>query len=277
MPSFALETSRIEARARWPESWRISHHHDDVEIWRGTSDRGYAKMYDQRRRRVLDALRSVASPGAKLLDLAAAQGNYTLAAAAMGYHITGNDPRADLVDYVKLKSPLAERIEFVPGNIFELGDRFAGAFDVALALEVVEHVAHPDQFLAQLATVVKPGGHLIISTPNGGYFLNRLPRFSDCPDASIYEDQQFKPDSDGHIFLLHQDEIATLSKRAGLELVRHEMFTNPLSAGHAKTARLHRILPGALIGAVEGVTAMLPSALTRKLSAASVTILRRPS
>lgn len=277
MPSYAFKTSRFEAQPDWPESWRVSHHHDDVEIWGGKSNPGYTRMYDQRRKRVLDALSSIASPGAKLLDLAAAQGNYTLAATAMGYRVTWNDLRADLVDYVKLKSPLAAQVEFVPGNIFDLGDRFASAFDVALALEVVEHVAHPDQFLAQLATVVKPGGHLVISTPNGGYFLNRLPRFSDCPDASIYEDQQFKPDSDGHIFLLHQDEIVSLSKRAGLELVRHEMFTNPLSAGHAKTAGLHRILPGAAIDAVESVTAMLPDAFTRKISAASVTVLRRPS
>ncbi|MES2058574.1 MAG: methyltransferase domain-containing protein [Pseudomonadota bacterium] len=277
MPSYAFETSRIEAGHNWPESWQVSHHHDDVEIWGGRSNPGYTKMYDLRRRRVLDALRSVASPGASLLDLAAAQGNYTLAAVAMGYRVTWNDLRADLIDYVKLKSPLADQIEFVPGNIFELGDTFAGAFDVALALEVVEHVAHPDQFLAQLATVVKPGGHIIISTPNGGYFLNHLPRFSDCPDASIYEDQQFKPDYDGHIFLLHQDEIATLTKRAGLELIRHEMFTNSLSAGHAKTAWLHKILPEGLIDAIEGATAILPDALRRKLSAASLTVLRRPA
>ena len=275
--TYVFETTRLTPAPDWPDSWLVSECHDDVEIWGGTSNPGYTMMYDQRRRHVLDALRSVAEPGVKILDMAAAQGNFSLAAAAIGYRVTWNDLRADLIDYVKLKSPLAAQVEFVPGNIFELGDTFAGVFDVALALEVVEHVAHPDEFLAQLATVVKPGGHIIISTPNGGYLLNRLPRFSDCPDTSIYEDQQFKPDSDGHIFLLHQDEIQSLTKDAGLEVVSHRMFTNPLSAGHAKTNRLRNILPTAVLNVVEGMTALLPDALGRKILASSVTVLRRPA
>lgn len=273
---YTFDTHRIPPEPHWPDSWRVSHHHDEVEIWGSRDNLGYTMMYDQRRRRVLDALSSIAKPGSRLLDMAAAQGNYSLAAAALGYDVTWNDLRADLIDYVKLKSPLAERLTFVPGNIFDLGDTFRDAFDVALALEIVEHVAHPDEFLARLATVVKPGGHIIISTPNGGYLLNPLPRFSDCSDASIYEDQQFRPDSDGHIFLLHQDEIEALTKRAGLEIVRHELFTNPLSAGHVKTGLLHRILPATLIDAVESATAKLPHAMGRKIAAASLTILRRP-
>ncbi|MEN2785439.1 methyltransferase domain-containing protein [Sphingomonas qilianensis] len=272
-----FETTRLDAQPGWPESWRVSQHHDDVEIWGRKSNPGYTRMYHQRRDRVLSALRSVAAPGARVLDLAAAQGNFSLAAAAMGYDVTWNDLRADLIDYVKLKSPLAARLHFHPGNIFDVSDDVAGTFDVALALEVVEHVAHPDAFLAQLAKVVRPGGHIIISTPNGGYFLNTLPRFSDCPDAAIFEDQQFKPDSDGHIFLLHQDEIAALSARAGLELVRHEMFTTPLSAGHAKTRHLLPFLPAAVIEAAERLTTLLPLAARRKLSSASITLLRRPA
>ena len=276
MPSYGFETQPIDPQADWPESWQVSHHYDTIEIWGSDADPGYTTMYDQRRRQVLNALREVAQPGTKILDLAAAQGNYSLAATALGYDVTWNDLRGDLIDYVKLKSPLAAKIDFVPGNILELGDAFAGTFDVVLALEVIEHVAHPDEFLIQLGKVVKPGGHIILSTPNGGYFRNTLPRFSDCADPSIFEDLQFKPNADGHIFLLHQDEIAVLTKATDLHLVRHEMFTNPLSAGHVKTALLHRLLPASMIDAIERMTGMLPEVVRRKLSTASVTVLRRP-
>jgi SAM-dependent methyltransferase len=41
-----------------------------------------------------------------------------------------------------------------------------GEFDVTLSLETVEHVAFPNQFVRELGRVTKPGGKLILSTPN---------------------------------------------------------------------------------------------------------------
>ncbi|MBI5641479.1 MAG: class I SAM-dependent methyltransferase [Nitrospirae bacterium] len=39
-------------------------------------------------------------------------------------------------------------------------------FDIVLALEVIEHVTSPTRFFASLDKVIKPGGVLLISTPN---------------------------------------------------------------------------------------------------------------
>lgn len=50
--------------------------------------------------------------------------------------------------------------------LVEAGERF----DAVLALEVVEHVADPDLFLAACSRLVRPGGLLILST------LNRTPK-----------------------------------------------------------------------------------------------------
>ncbi len=72
-----------------------------------------------------------------------------------------------------------------------------------LIAEVIEHVAHPDGFLRNIAQMLKPGGHIVLSTPNSEYFKNDLPRFSDCADPSQYEAIQLKPNSNGHVFLLH--------------------------------------------------------------------------
>ncbi len=41
-----------------------------------------------------------------------------------------------------------------------------GTFDLVTAMEVVEHVADPKSFLADLAARLSPGGLLILSTPN---------------------------------------------------------------------------------------------------------------
>ncbi len=39
-------------------------------------------------------------------------------------------------------------------------------FDVVLAMEIVEHVASPQEFIASLQKLLKPGGLLIMSTLN---------------------------------------------------------------------------------------------------------------
>ena len=104
-----------------------------------------------------------------------------------------------------------------------------------------------------------------MTTPNGGYFKNRLPKFSECADPAVFESGQFKPNADGHIFLLHVDEIEPLARRAGLSVDRIALFTNPLTAGHVKTEALLRIMPRFLVNALEGATQMLPALLKKKL------------
>jgi SAM-dependent methyltransferase len=42
----------------------------------------------------------------------------------------------------------------------------SGAFDWVLAIEVIEHLRRPDAFLAEIARVLRPGGRLLLSTPN---------------------------------------------------------------------------------------------------------------
>ena len=193
---------RVRPQERWPESWKLSYVYDLEEVYGEISNRGYAYAYRERRQHTLDLVADVLPPGARILDIAAAQGNFSLALAEMGYHVTWNDLRAELADYVRLKYERGD-LDFSPGNAFDL--KFDEPFDAVLITEVIEHVAHPDQFLANTARLVRTGGYIVLTTPNGAYFRNTLPRFSDCVDPTIYEGGQFKPNADGHIFLLHPD------------------------------------------------------------------------
>ena len=238
------------------------------------SHRGYAYAYQNRRSVTLEILGDVLAPGARVLDVAGAQGNFSLALAEMGYRVTWNDLREELAGYVRLKHERGD-VEYMPGNVFDL--QVEPRFDAVLVTEVIEHVAHPDRFLQQAAALVRPGGYIVMTTPNGRYFRNTLPKFSECEDASRYEAVQFRPNADGHIFLLHPDEIEGLARRAGLEVDALTLFTNSLTSGHMKTEAMLAILPERAVRVLDRATRALPRTLQEVCLVHMAVRFRRPA
>jgi 2-polyprenyl-6-hydroxyphenyl methylase/3-demethylubiquinone-9 3-methyltransferase len=256
----------------WPKTWKESYSYDLQEVYGEIGNHGYAYAYDNRRRRTLQLITEVLEPGARILDMAAAQGNFSLALAEMGYVVTWNDLRHELADYVKQKHERGT-LSFAPGNAFELD--FPVLFDAVLITEIIEHVAHPDDFLLKAAKLVRPGGYIVLTTPNGAYFRNHLPKFSECADPRIYEAVQFKPNSDGHIFLLHPEEIRQISESSGLKIDRLELITNPLTNGHIKLEGLLRVLPRSFVEGVESATQRLPEPIARRILTQTAVRFRR--
>src|SRR5205807_10411272 len=109
---------------------------------------GDASEYENRRRQTLRLFTEVLAPVSNILDLAGAQGNFSLTIIEMGYDVTWNDLREELVDYVRLKYERGQ-LQFAPDNALDL--HFPFLFDAVLITEVIEHVAHPDEFLAKTA------------------------------------------------------------------------------------------------------------------------------
>jgi 2-polyprenyl-3-methyl-5-hydroxy-6-metoxy-1,4-benzoquinol methylase len=266
---------RLTPDESWPDFWKESHSWDELELWGSRRDLGYSYQYHLRREWALRVLEELTPAGGVILDVAGSSGNFTLALAERGYHVVWNDLRPEMAELVKRKYEFGE-IEYSPGNVFDFASDWTGRFDGVLAAEIIEHVAHPDQFLVCLAGMLKPGGRLFLTTPNGRYFRNGLPRFSECSDPSVFEAIQFKPNSDGHIFLLDASEILTLATDAGLEIEKLELMTNPLTRGHVKLGYLLPWMPSALIFAVERGTRKLPHVLRERVHCQMVAILRKP-
>jgi 2-polyprenyl-6-hydroxyphenyl methylase/3-demethylubiquinone-9 3-methyltransferase len=265
----------IEPKIRddWPDSWRTAYKYDRIEIFAPDGQHGRARAYAERMARTIAMIESVATPPARILDIAAAQGNFSLRLAELGYRVTWNDLRAELAEYVQLKHEHGD-VDYLPGDVFGLAP--TAPYDVVLITEIIEHVAHPDEFLAQAARLARPGGHVVMTTPNGEYFANRLPKFSDCADPSKFETAQFQPDGDGHIFLLHRDEIEPLSRLAKLTILSTDLFTSFFAAGRLRTQALLGATPPDLADQIEDLLAKLPDPIASRMFTQMAVCFRKP-
>src|ERR1700747_373816 len=135
---------RLNLQETWPDLWKGTHPFDLAEVYGEGPWLGYTYAYQNRFRKTIKLVTEVLPEGSRILDIAAAQGNFSLTLAELGYDVTWNDLRAEIAGYVQLKYEHG-KIEFVPGNAFEIV--FPSCFDGVLMTEIIEHVAHPDDFL----------------------------------------------------------------------------------------------------------------------------------
>ncbi|MFZ2385384.1 MAG: methyltransferase domain-containing protein [Candidatus Omnitrophota bacterium] len=95
----------------------------------------------------------------KVLDIGCGEGNCAYNLQQMGFDVLAGDmdvARFRYKDKVKFqKCNVAEALPFKDGN-----------FDFIVLAEVVEHLTNPYDVIKELCRVLKPGGKLIISTPN---------------------------------------------------------------------------------------------------------------
>lgn len=54
----------------------------------------------------------------------------------------------------------------IVGDVQDLSALADGSFDTVLCTQVLEHLPHPRRALSELARVMRPGGHLILSAPH---------------------------------------------------------------------------------------------------------------
>ena len=97
-------------------------------------------------------------------------------------------------------------------------------FDVVLALEIVEHVADPQAFVATCARLLRPGGLLIAST------LNRTPQsFAAAIVGAEWIMRWLPRGTHEWSRFIRPDELAGMFEAAGVGVVdRSGMVFNPL-------------------------------------------------
>jgi 2-polyprenyl-6-hydroxyphenyl methylase / 3-demethylubiquinone-9 3-methyltransferase len=104
--------------------------------------------------------------GLSLVDLGCGGGLVAEPMARLGFAVTGIDAGAEAITAARIHAEASGlAIEYRVGSIESLA-RSGAHFDVALALEIVEHVADRDAFFAGIGRLIKPGGAFMGATLN---------------------------------------------------------------------------------------------------------------
>ncbi len=239
-----------------------------VEHWYlGSRARRY--MMVRRFREVLE--HADLGPGLRVLDVGCGWAYGTVWARALGCAACGIDLAPDQLAWARAALAGGAAIELAQADAKALPFA-ARSFDRVVSVETMEHVYRPDRpaVYAELARVLKPGGRLVLSTPNFASPVEALKRLAvrwpalrrRLPSACFAE----APDdhSSYHPYRYHHPlraaELVRGLEGAGFEVLGTRRFlwvTKTMPDGLLGTARL-----------VEGALESLP--LVRRLGATTL-------
>ncbi|MEU9122328.1 class I SAM-dependent methyltransferase [Streptomyces sp. NPDC048506] len=179
--------------------------------------------------RALGPARSGVRP-AIVLDVGCGDGTAAATAAEFlpGHRLIGVDWSQDALRRAmpRIPSPTPGDLTAIRGELTDGGLPFAtGSADAVLFSEVVEHLVDPDAALDELHRVLRPGGHLMLSTPNLAAWYNRglllagiQPVFSEVSLRHIHG----RPGTQvvGHLRLYTARALRSFLNASGFEVLR---------------------------------------------------------
>jgi len=113
-----------------------------------------------------------------ILDVGCSYGYLTNALRKLGHNARGIDISVQAVEYSKK----------MYGDFFENKEieDVEGSYNMIIAIELIEHLARPFKFVKKCAELLKPGGKLIITTPNQDFYSKGTVWMTNPPPVHNY-------------------------------------------------------------------------------------------
>jgi SAM-dependent methyltransferase len=138
-----------------------------LSLYNASRDFNY-NLRESRLRKCASVIQSL--PIGHLLDIGCSNGEWALRWKARGWETTGLDINRDNVALAR-NAGIEARLCDLNRDPLPFCD---AEFDLIFAGEVIEHLVDTDGFLDEVRRCTKPGGHLLLTTPNLASFENRI-------------------------------------------------------------------------------------------------------
>lgn len=101
---------------------------------------------------------TVGKTNPKILDFGAGHGAFSKILFDKGYQVVACDKFPEIFQF--------DQIECHHADLTKKLSYEDNSFDIVIAIEVMEHIFNHDMFFQEISRILKPGGQLIITTPN---------------------------------------------------------------------------------------------------------------
>jgi SAM-dependent methyltransferase len=108
-------------------------------------------------------------PSGRILDVGCGSGLFLATMERRGWQVVGVEPNVRLAEELRTSRGL----DVHTGLLHDVPDG-AGPFDAVTLFHVIEHVPRPDEALRKVGRLLRPGGVLVLVTPNVAALEHRL-------------------------------------------------------------------------------------------------------
>lgn len=163
-----------------------------------------------------------------ILDVGCGDGNFSIVIrdACQARVVYGIEATEKGVELAQENGVIASRLD-IDSDVFPFED---GSFDAIFAGEIIEHLFDPDHLLDEIYRVLRPGGILVLTTPNLASIHNRIALIfgyqpfpmgisSRLNEGRMYEPESEQAQSLDHIRVLTLRSLKKLMKIHNIQII----------------------------------------------------------